>query len=80
MIAGVDDDELHGRRQRHAFDSEGPRVEEQRFAVASEAGGHLVHDADRRADEVGFRRLGDLREASRHRNGDRAAAAARAAG
>ena len=36
---------------------QGFRVKEQRFAVASEAGRHLVHDADGRPDEIRFRAL-----------------------
>jgi hypothetical protein len=38
------------------------RIDEEGGAHVGEARGHLIHDPDWRADEVGLRRATDLRE------------------
>ena len=58
--ARIDHDELGGRRPGNPLERDGARVDEQRLAGPAQAARHLVHDADRRADEVG---LDPLRQA-----------------
>ena len=60
--ARVDHDELGAGRPRNPLEGDGARVDEQRLAGPAQAARHLVHDPDRRADEVGLdalRQAGD---------------------
>ena len=55
----VDDDQLDGGRQRHELIRQARGIEEQRVSGLAEAADHLVHDADRRADQLVFRALAE---------------------
>jgi hypothetical protein len=59
----IDDDQLRVDGPWDALEGDGPGVDEQRLTGAAEAARHLVHDADRRPDEIG---LDPLRQ-TRHR-------------
>ncbi len=56
---GVDHHQLEGVRPRNPLEGHGASVDEERLARAAEAARHLVHDADRRADEIGLDAMGE---------------------
>jgi hypothetical protein len=50
----IDHDDFDQRRKRQPLHGQRPRIEEQRFTVAPQARGHLVHDSDRCSHELRF--------------------------
>ena len=60
--AGIDDGHLYGGGNRNFLELARRRIEEERRLSIAETADHLIHDADRSADEICFGFVSDHRE------------------